>query len=471
MIGAVVSKPQFSFDSESDIVPQNVIDPSAASETSALIFDTTPMIVNPDDSLNLDCGVAGDYRYCHWTHNGQGPRTIQVIDVHEGYIGGVSKPAVTKGNECGIVIDSVTIEDHGSWTCNVFVRGNTLQATKNVTVTIKPTQPILQARSRPLTVQEYDSEAFSCSVAAARPVVQISWFLGEEDITYSSQVTNILTDNMGTYRSTSDLMYTFHAWNNKQAVKCVINHPTLPEPVSDYVDITVKYKPWGKDEKVYGIQLGHDAEARLNFSANPDPMSLSWGYGMDFDAIQPDLPIPSDENRYSTEMIMMDDGHYSVILRVLEFDEMDAKMNFKIRVGNDLGSRDFQISLSNEKAPNEPLSSGALAGIVLLVLFIIFSLFCCVYLRMNHLYCFAQRAESKAYIQDHEAHDYQQHQGGLGGAQNNAIKISNDQLNGKMVAPDANVNTVASFNGNGKATAIDHNDFTPVADQKINTDV
>ena len=78
----------------------------------------------------------------------------------------------------------------------------------------------------------------------------------------------------------------------------------------------------------------------------------------------------------------------------------------------------------------------------------------------------AVRAESKAYIQDNsvEAPDFQQ----TIGAQNIAIKVSTDQLNGKMEKPE---NHVLSFNGNGKSSGIDHNDFTHVADEKINTDV
>ena len=75
----------------------------------------------------------------------------------------------------------------------------------------------------------------------------------------------------------------------------------------------------------------------------------------------------------------------------------------------------------------------------------------------------AVRAESKAYIQDNavETPDFQR----TIGTQNTAIKISTDQINGKQD------NNISSFNGNGKATAIDHNDFTAVSDEKINTDV
>ena len=63
-------------------------------------------------------------------------------------------------------------------------------------VTVRPTSPVLEVSGRPLMVNEGDTEAISCSVAAARPKVSIQWFLGEDEITYNSNVVNSLTDNV-----------------------------------------------------------------------------------------------------------------------------------------------------------------------------------------------------------------------------------------------------------------------------------
>lgn len=59
----------------------------------------------------------------------------QVEDVHNRVLQGLSKPENLKGNECGIVINSVTAADHGEWVCKVFVFANTLRGSKNVVVT------------------------------------------------------------------------------------------------------------------------------------------------------------------------------------------------------------------------------------------------------------------------------------------------------------------------------------------------
>lgn len=379
--------------------PQNeaAVVQSVRSEPVSIIFDTKRIIVNPGMQLHLDCGVSGEYRYCHWE---KGPTTVlQVQDVHDGVIDGLRKPDITQGNECGIVINSVTNEEHGAWTCKVFVVGNTLTATKNVTVTIRPTQPLLEVPSDPLYVSEGEQQSVTCSVAAARPMVAINWYLGDEDITYNSKTDNSLTDNMGTYKSISTLTQVFKAWHNNKQLRCSVAHYTLELPIEDYVDINVRYKPWGKDVRLYGIRLGDDVEATVDFSSNPLPLNVKWGYGTGFEEIQAVLPVPGEEGRYSTEVVSLDQGHYTVILRVLEFTEMDAHMNFKVAVENELGVREFRVTLSNDKPPNEPLSSGILAIIVIVVACTLLLLLCCVYTRYNHLYCFAKKkplTDSKA---------------------------------------------------------------------------
>lgn len=391
--GAVIAKPQYTVQSE-DGTPLDLGEPPRVqSEPVSMIFDNTPVLVNPGESLSLDCGLSGDYRYCHWDNGKQA--AIQVQDVYDGYIDGLSKPAVTKGNECGIIVNSVNIQDHGLWTCKAFVIGQTLTGSKNVTVTIRPTNPVLEVPRRPLFVDEGDQPNIKCSVAAARPKAEIRWFLGEEDITYNSLTENTLEGNSGAYKSISTLSQMFNAWHNNKILRCVVFHYTLETPVDDYVDVSVRYKPWGKDVRLYGIKLGDDVEAKVNFSSNPVPTNIKWGYGLAFEDVVAQLPVPGEEGRYSTEMVQLEDGHYSVILRTLEFQEGDAHLSFKVSVENELGIRDFRVTISNDKPPNEPLSSGTLATIVIVVLLVILFLLCAVYMRYNHLYCFAAKKDAK----------------------------------------------------------------------------
>ncbi|XP_047741555.1 cell adhesion molecule 2 isoform X1 [Hyalella azteca] len=483
---SVIAEPQSPLQAPNAASPPVVSDYSVGTQSQpvSIIFDNKQTIVNPGESLNLDCGVSGDFRYCHWETGKQ--NAIQVQDVYDGYIEGLSKPQITKGNECGIVIDAVTIEDHGPWTCKVFVIGHTLQNSKNVTVTIKPTSPILEVARRPLIVTEGDTETISCSVAAARPRVQIHWFLGDEDITYSSRVENSLTDNMGTYKSISTLTHMFKAWHNKKPLHCIVSHYTLLSPIEDFVDVQVKYKPWGKDVRLYDIRLGDDVEAKVNFSSNPPPSDIKWGYAPSYEQVAAVLPVPGEEGRYSTEMLTLEDGSYSVILRVLGFDEMDARMSFHIKVANDIGARDFTINLSTDEAPNdqladgydnvatsdqiqsqEPLSSGTLAAIVVVVLLVILVLLCAVYMKYNHLYCFAEKKSAKEDREANGASDTESAQApgfvdrnklqatSLFGKLQNGLKkskpdVATNGTNGTTVVPAAGV-PAATEGQNGKS--------------------
>ena len=63
-------------------------------------------------------------------------------------------------------------------------------------------------------------------------------------------------------------------------------------------------KPWGKDIRVYDVRLGNDVEATIDFSSNPPPLGVKWGYGPSFEKIEAVLPVPGEEGRYSTEVLV-----------------------------------------------------------------------------------------------------------------------------------------------------------------------
>jgi len=394
----------------------------AQSEPVSLIFNRKSTIVNPGESLALDCGVSGHYRYCHWVNEAvpNAPQ-IQVLDVHDGLLDGLSAPHTLKGNECGIVLDSVSIEAHGPWTCKVFVKGGSIQATKNVTVTIRPTAPMLEVPQRPLLVDEDETRAITCSVAAARPKVAIQWFLGEEELTYNSHVENSLTDDVGIYKSLSTLTHKFKAWNNMKTLRCEVSHYTLETPIEDLTDVIVRYAPFGRDVSIYGAQPGALVEARVNLSANPQVLELGWSYGPSFEDIVADIPVPGEEGRYSTEMMRLGDDQYSVILRIVNYEDHDSQMFFKLRVTNEMGSRDFRITASNELPPADevtgpqeletprpdresegtvaeqpkPMGAGTIVGIVVAVILVLVAVLAAAYCKLNRLYCFGPKKEAE----------------------------------------------------------------------------
>lgn len=420
----------------------------------ALIFDEKEIVVNPGEQLDLACGVQGNYRYCIWE---TGPTIYQVEDVYEAVYPGFSKPAVTEGNECGVVITSANIEHHGSWTCKVFAKGSSLVATKNVIVTIKPTSPLLEVDTSRgvLEVSNEEESDVKCSVAAARPAVGIRWFLGDRDITVFADSEETPTDEGGIYKSVSTLRRTFEPKENGQLLACSISHQTLAVTENASIPISVIFKPMEKAlSTYYQIVPGNDYEVKFNFTANPVPTRTEWRYGESFQNMAVSIPVPGMDDRYTTNIEDLGDGLYTATLRITGFTESDANQRYLLVVENRLGETQYQVKLSVDEAPIDTLSGGAVVGIVIVVLIVVLAVIAAGYARYRQMFCFASRAESKAYIQDPERNETDN------GTANDAVKNSTDHVNGKTDT------TVANGNGNLEQTQVEE-----INTEKKNTDV
>ncbi|KAK8749179.1 hypothetical protein OTU49_015719, partial [Cherax quadricarinatus] len=107
-----------------------VLSLGSASDAS-LIFDADNVKVTPGESLTLSCGVKQEFILCIWDH--EDGRSVQAKDVHSGFHPGMRAPEDLTDNQCGIVINSVSVEDSGKWTCRVFLTsGGELRNTKVV---------------------------------------------------------------------------------------------------------------------------------------------------------------------------------------------------------------------------------------------------------------------------------------------------------------------------------------------------
>ncbi|KAK8749388.1 hypothetical protein OTU49_017526 [Cherax quadricarinatus] len=108
-----------------------------ASVNASLIFDAAEVKATPGESLTLSCGVKQEFSFCIWDH--ENGRSFQATAVHKGVHPGMRAPEDLTDNQCGIVIDSVSIEDSGEWTCRVFLAdGRELRGIKTLAACHSP---------------------------------------------------------------------------------------------------------------------------------------------------------------------------------------------------------------------------------------------------------------------------------------------------------------------------------------------
>ncbi|XP_063881308.1 fasciclin-3-like isoform X9 [Scylla paramamosain] len=360
---------------------------SARSAEPSMIFDTSGIVVNPGEPLNLDCGLNGEIRYCIWMH---GDDIYQVQDVYSNVYGGLREPENKENNQCGIVVDSVNIEQHGEWKCTVFVPGNSLSKSKNVVVTIQPTRPIIEIDTSPLEVDTTEDNTIVCSVAAARPAVGMKWYLGNEDITKMSEKVETLTDDQGTYKSVSTLTRRFDPKDDEKTLMCSITHKTLPTGANTSVPVRVMFKPIEKDTTTfYQIQLGSNYEVKFNFSSNPKPDDVMWKFGDNLENPEGSLVIPEARGRYRTYLEELGNNMYTAKLLIEEFTLDDSNKMYSLLVQNVIGETEYQIRLSVHEPPIDNLSGGAIAGIIIVVVVVVVAIGAAGYARYRQMFCFA----------------------------------------------------------------------------------
>lgn len=322
---------------------------SIGENQTVLVFTNSEISVKINDSLHLDCGVIGTYRNCMWVH---GEELLDTQDIHDGIYPGLSKPEDIQSNQCGIVLESATAEDHGEWTCKVHTNNGLLLGSKNVTVFVKPGQGKITPAE--LIANELEEISVECSVQAARPAVQLRWFFDEEDITDHSAFEDTLVTSDGIYMSVSTLTTTFTHADNGKELKCIVDHVTLEQSESIVVPVDVLYSPVDMmPQTFYGVIEGDDFEMAINFSANPKPSKLVWQHGDNFENLIDEVEIPLDNTTLMmTSLTSFGNGLYTAVLNISNLTENDIIRKYNLFVENKIGSTNYSVMLSSDKEPS-----------------------------------------------------------------------------------------------------------------------
>ena len=311
-----------------------------AEDDSGLIFNNDEIMVKPNEKVNLECGLTGSYRYCIWEHRGE---QIDTFDVHDNiYPGIMSKPENITDNQCGIILESASTEDHGEWTCKVFIKGETLIGRKNITILVKPTQVELTPVELISTADKHTN--ITCTVMKARPAGQITWLLADVDITEHAQVEDTPVTSDGIYLTVSTLKRTFTAIDNKKDLKCVVDHPALDKSaIIISRSLNVLYAPIKIMPTIIFINESNFLEIRVNFSANPKPSNISWQYGKTFENLTDEVEIPFDSDMIMTKLETWDFEHYTAVINISSFDEKDFQIQYNLFVENEIGSTNYEV--------------------------------------------------------------------------------------------------------------------------------
>lgn len=100
------------------------------------------------------------------------------------------------------------------------------------------TSPVLELGNQSnFVVNSKEEKTLECSVTAARPSVDLKWYLGDTDITASSE--KHLTHNPEGIKIVSILKRRFLMKDNGTILTCSINHKSLPKPASASVPVIV----------------------------------------------------------------------------------------------------------------------------------------------------------------------------------------------------------------------------------------
>ncbi|CAL4063273.1 unnamed protein product [Meganyctiphanes norvegica] len=146
-----------------------------------------------------------------------------------------------------LVMSHVIEADSGVWSCS---RGLHDGQPKRLLVTIPPERPFLVYGGAPLamgarlTTREGNALTLNCVVDGGNPAPDVSWMLGDKDITPTSQVVSTWISEEGTFSTMSNVTVSAVDKDmHNNTLTCIVHHPALPIPHHVPLRLNIEYPP------------------------------------------------------------------------------------------------------------------------------------------------------------------------------------------------------------------------------------
>nr|CAD7570090.1 unnamed protein product [Timema californicum] len=246
-------------------------------------------IVKVGDTVTVMCRAGEKLQYCRVTSPAGTFNLKPNIPVSNGYI--YSGKGLETG-ECGFTIANVQEMNNGNHTCYLGFDNTGLESNTTMSVivarppTTSPELSVSLVGSRvSADFQEGQTIQAMCRVPDNRPPSNLTWFIGNEQVTDGLSPIRKEPENCG-YADlcavSQNLTHTLSWRDNGKELSCFVQHFAMDERANNQTksQLNVLYKP--RDVEIsseqFGFEIGKPGRISKQVQANPRP-SFAWNVG------------------------------------------------------------------------------------------------------------------------------------------------------------------------------------------------
>nr|CAD7199878.1 unnamed protein product [Timema douglasi] len=338
------------------------LESQSAPNEAAVTIEVFPKesIVKVGDTVTVMCRAGEKLQYCRVTSPAGTFNLKPNIPVSNGYI--YSGKGLETG-ECGFTIANVQEMNNGNHTCYLGFDNTGLESNTTMSVIVaKPptTSPELSVSLVGSRVsadfQEGQTIQAMCRVPDNRPPSNLTWFIGNEQVTDGLSPIRKEPENCG-YADlcavSQNLTHTLSWRDNGKELSCFVQHFAMDERANNQTksQLNVLYKP--RDVEIsseqFGFEIGKPGRISKQVQANPRP-SFAWNVGGG-EWIR-EGQVDSLTGRFRAgETINNGSGIWQASLEIDSVTAEDVERVYNLRASNIAGVTDYAVSISTMDAP------------------------------------------------------------------------------------------------------------------------